>query len=85
MPRRRSPDLSLAATVLALSIGAGLAVGKSMRSKPRHPPDSAPGRTARRSHFGGYQVAGRTVTITIRSPLGPPLRPASPRPVRRML
>ena len=63
MPRRRSPDLSLAATVLALSIGAGLAVGKSMRSKPRHPPDSAPGRTARRSHFGGYQVAGRTVTI----------------------
>lgn len=63
MPRRRSPDLPIAATVLALSIGAGLAVGAAMKSAPRHPPDSAPGRTARRSHFGGYQVAGRTVTI----------------------
>ena len=60
---RRSPDLPLAATVLALSIGAGLAVGAAMKSTPRHPPDSAPGRTARRSHFGGYQIAGRTVTI----------------------
>ena len=63
MPRRRSPDLSLAATVLALSIGAGLAVGKAMKTVPRRPPDSAPGRTARRSRFGSYQVVGRTVTI----------------------
>lgn len=62
MPRRSS-DLPVAATVLALSIGAGLAVGAAMKSAPRRPPDSAPGRTARRSHFGGYQVAGRTVTI----------------------
>ena len=62
MPRR-SQDLPLAATVLALSIGAGLAVGAAMKSTPQHPPDSAPGRTARRSHFGGYQIAGRTVTI----------------------
>ena len=50
MPRRRSPDLSLAATVLALSIGAGLAVGKAMKTVPRRPPDSAPGRTARCVH-----------------------------------
>ncbi|VDS09771.1 Polyketide cyclase / dehydrase and lipid transport [Paracoccus haematequi] len=62
MPRRSS-GLPVAATVLALSIGAGLAVGAAMKSAPRRPPDSAPGRTARRSHFGGYQVAGRTVTI----------------------
>ncbi|WP_103174378.1 SRPBCC family protein [Paracoccus sp. SY] len=60
---RRSPDLPLAATVLALSIGAGLAVGKAMQSNPKRPHDSAPGRTARRSSFGGYQVVGRTVTI----------------------
>lgn len=63
MPRR-SQGLPLAATVLALSIGAGLAVGKAMMAPPvRRPPDSAPGRTARRSHFGGFQVVGRTVTI----------------------
>lgn len=62
MPRR-SPDLPIAATVLALSIGAGLAVGAAMKSNQKRPPDSAPGRTARRSHFGGYQIAGRTVTI----------------------
>lgn len=60
---RRSPNLSLAATVLALSLGAGLAVGAAVKSAPRRPPDSAPGRTARRSHFGGFQVSGRTVTI----------------------
>lgn len=60
---RRSPNLSLAATVLALSLGAGLAVGAAMKSAPRRPPDSAPGRTARRSNFGGFQVSGRTVTI----------------------
>jgi uncharacterized membrane protein len=62
MPRR-SPNLSIAATVLALSIGAGLAVGKAMKPVPRGSRDSAPGRTARRSHFGGFQVKGRTVTI----------------------
>ncbi|MTE01278.1 cyclase [Paracoccus sp. YIM 132242] len=62
MPRRQT-DLPLAAAVLALTVGAGLAAGAMLKSPARRPPDSAPGRTARRSHFGGYQVAGRTVTI----------------------
>ena len=62
MPRRQS-DLPVAAAVLALTVGAGLAAGAILKSSPKRPPDSAPGRTARRSHFGGYQVAGRTVTI----------------------
>lgn len=30
---------------------------------PGHPPDSAPGRTARRHRFGDYLVTGRTVSI----------------------
>lgn len=62
MTRRRS-DLSLAAAALALTVGAGLAAKAVLQSGPRRPPDSAPGRTARRSDFGGYRVAGRTVTI----------------------
>lgn len=62
MPRRQK-DLPLAASVLALTVGAGLAAGAMLKSGPRRPPDSAPGRTARQSGFGGYQVAGRTVTI----------------------
>ncbi|MCZ0960981.1 SRPBCC family protein [Paracoccus benzoatiresistens] len=62
MPRRQT-DLPLAAVVLALSVGAGLAAGAIMKSSPKRPPDSAPGRTARRSSFGDYQIAGRTVTI----------------------
>lgn len=62
MPRRQS-DLPLAAAVLALTVGAGLAARAMLKSAPRRPPDSAPGRTARRSGFGAYQVAGRTVTI----------------------
>lgn len=62
MPRRQT-DLPLAAAVLALTVGAGLAAGAILKSSPKRPPDSAPGRTARRSSFGGYQVAGRTVTI----------------------
>ena len=60
---RRHNDLPLAAAVLALTVGAGLAAGAIMKSGPKRPHDSAPGRTARRSNFGGYQVAGRTVTI----------------------
>lgn len=61
MPRRRS-SLPFAA-VLALTVGAGLAAKAVMQSSPRRPPDSAPGRTAKRTAFGAYQVAGRTVTI----------------------
>ena len=60
---RRQTDLPLAAAVLALTVGAGLAAGAFLKSSPKRPHDSAPGRTARRSSFGGYQVAGRTVTI----------------------
>lgn len=63
MPRRQT-DLPLAAAMLALTVGAGLAAGAILKSNQRRPPDSAPGRTARRMHFGGYQVAGRTVTIS---------------------
>lgn len=63
MPRRRTDHLTVAAVVLALTVGAGLAAGAILRPGPRRPPDSAPGRTARRSRFGSYQVAGRTVTI----------------------
>lgn len=66
MPRRQT-DLPLAAAVLALTVGAGLAAGTILKSGlpsgGRRPPDSAPGRTARRAQFGGYQVTGRTVTI----------------------
>ncbi|WP_347137467.1 SRPBCC family protein [Paracoccus sp. SSK6] len=60
---RRQTDLPLAAAVIALTVGAGFAASAILKSSPRRPPDSAPGRTARRSSFGGYQVAGRTVTI----------------------
>ena len=60
---RREPGLSTAATVFALSVGAGMLAGALGRLPPKGPPDSAPGRTARRSQFGRYQVAGRTVTI----------------------
>ncbi|GAD57301.1 SRPBCC family protein [Limimaricola cinnabarinus] len=56
--------------------GAGLAIGLGLvllgglaaqqyasRQQERHPADSAPGRTARQSRFGGYAVTGRSVTI----------------------
>ncbi len=36
---------------------------KSRAPAPAHPPDSAPGRTARQHWFGDYLVTGRTVTI----------------------
>lgn len=59
----RKPDLPLIATVFALSLGAGMAARAYVQAPPKGPPDSAPGRTARRSRFGDYVVAGRTVTI----------------------
>ena len=46
----------VAATVAAIGIG-------RHEARPRHPADSAPGRTARRHAFGGYAVTGKTVTI----------------------
>ena len=51
---------------LGLALGvAGIALYQSgTRNKVGHrPPDSAPGRTARRLGFGRYAVTGRTVTI----------------------
>lgn len=51
------------AVPLALA-GAAVAVYYlSQHSRPSHPPDSAPGRTARQGWFGDYKVAGRSVTI----------------------
>lgn len=54
-----------AAAVLAgLAVGAGVALlWRENARRDAHPSDSAPGRTARRSRFGGYRVVGRTVTI----------------------
>jgi len=47
-----------------LATGAALGVGVwAWAQVTRHPPDSAPGRTARRMRFGRYVVQGRTVTI----------------------
>jgi uncharacterized membrane protein len=56
---------------IALAVGAvagALLVGYQQRQShhrrlEHRPPDSAPGRTARQSRFGGYAVTGRTVTI----------------------
>jgi uncharacterized membrane protein len=51
--------LGLGAVALGLTLGAA-----SKRNRgDRHPPDMAPGYTARRSHFGDYAVVGRSVTI----------------------
>jgi uncharacterized membrane protein len=60
MRRHAGPALAVAAT--ALAIGAGIALIGKTRG-PDHPPDSAPGRTARRRRFGEYAVSGTTVTI----------------------
>lgn len=51
------------AVPLALA-GAAVAVYYlSQQSRAGHPPDSAPGRTAKQGWFGDYKVAGRSVTI----------------------
>jgi uncharacterized membrane protein len=63
---RRSPGHK---GLSALAIGAGaVALGAAVgllatRPAPDHPPDSAPGRTARRRRFGDYAVTGKTITI----------------------
>ena len=58
---RRFPLLLACTGMVALSIGAGM-LYRARRTAPRRS-DDAPGRTARRMDFGGYQVVGRTVTI----------------------
>ncbi|QDA36695.1 cyclase (plasmid) [Paracoccus liaowanqingii] len=61
MTDRRS-DLFPILGVAVLALGV-VGVARLMTPGPRHPADSAPGRTAKRLQFGGYQVTGRTVTI----------------------
>ncbi len=51
----------LAAAVAVAGI-AGLVAGRVARARA-HPPDSAPGRTARRFRFGQHVVSGRSVTV----------------------
>jgi uncharacterized membrane protein len=51
------------AVPLALAGAAVAAYYLARQSRPEHPPDSAPGRTARQGWFGDYKVAGRSVTI----------------------
>ncbi|GAB1581208.1 SRPBCC family protein [Phyllobacterium phragmitis] len=60
-PRTQNYSLLVFGVALATGIALGL---MSTRRRERHPPDSAPGRTARRrGRFGDYAVVGRTVTI----------------------
>jgi uncharacterized membrane protein len=67
--RHAGLSLPVAPVWVALGIGAlagaaGLAyLRQSLQGAPTRPPDSAPGRTARRHRFGDYAVVGRTVTI----------------------
>ncbi len=59
--------MTRASTRIAVPIAlAGAAVAVyflTQQSRPGHPPDSAPGRTARQGWFGDYKVAGRSITI----------------------
>lgn len=51
--------------LLAGAAGSLAAIAMLSRQRSEMPgrSDDAPGRTARRAHFGGFQVTGRTVTI----------------------
>lgn len=63
MENRRNRTAAVAIAGVALAAGAIL-VYSAQRNRPGHPPDSAPGRTARgKPRFGKYNVVGRTVTI----------------------
>lgn len=64
-PQRGAKAVSTATAVgavVGLSI-LGRTVTSAARRRDRRPPDSAPGHTARRSRFGDFAVAGRSVTI----------------------
>jgi uncharacterized membrane protein len=63
-----------AAATLGLGALAGLAAytllgpkppRPEQRPEPRRIPDDAPGRAAKKADFGGYKVAGRSVTINV--------------------
>lgn len=59
----RGSDHLWQAAVLGVLVGAGAAYALTKSPARSGSPDSAPGRTARRSRFGDYTVTGRTVTI----------------------
>lgn len=70
--RRRLADHAPERGSVLFALGLGAAAGAAgyawwaranRADRVDHPGDSAPGRTARRSRFGGYAVTGRTVTI----------------------
>jgi len=64
-PPARRPEtaaLALLAGAAIITLGAMAEYRRRAPSHP-HPPDSAPGRTARQTRFNGYVVTGRTVTI----------------------
>jgi uncharacterized membrane protein len=58
----RGAWIALGTLAVAGVIGAGY-LARRASSEPYHPPDSAPGRTAKRRRFGEYTVVGKTVTI----------------------
>ena len=51
------------AAVGVAALGAVAAVALGRGREAQHPPDDAPGRTAKQGDFGGYQVVGHAVTI----------------------
>ncbi len=65
MEEDRSGNRASLLTLVAAAALTGTAayVVSRMRSGTPHPPDSAPGRTARQGRFGDYRVQSRTVTI----------------------
>ena len=53
-----------AAAAAAVAAGIGVAASAAMATRgEKHPPDDAPGRTAKRNELGGYEVVGHAVTI----------------------
>lgn len=61
----KPPSLRLIVTLATAGLAlAALGAARTAQNRRRHhPPDSAPGRTARREWFGDYIVTGRSITI----------------------
>jgi len=60
----KSNAFALGAAAAVLAAGAGVAARAGLaKRQAKHPPDDAPGRTAKRENFGGYEVVGHAVTI----------------------
>ncbi|MGR3455897.1 SRPBCC family protein [Pseudooceanicola sp.] len=63
-PHRSGTRLPAILLVAGAGLLAAQALSKGMERRPLPGrPDSAPGRTSRRSYYGDYAVSGRTVTI----------------------